>query len=88
MKQVVIENPIINSPFEEPNRHHEFDGDGNPTGEVKPGRRISNYFIPIAKPRKKTKQAQLFISPERGCENGGAEGWEAGRVSKRAQAAR
>jgi type III restriction enzyme len=37
MKQVVIENPVINSPFDEPQR----------------------YFIPIAKPKKKGKQAYL-----------------------------
>lgn len=28
MAQVVIENPVINSPFEEPKRHFIFDDDG------------------------------------------------------------
>jgi len=28
MKQVVIENPIINSPFEEPQRHFKFTDEG------------------------------------------------------------
>ena len=28
MNQVVIENPILNSPFEEPNRHFKFTEDG------------------------------------------------------------
>ena len=28
MSQVVIENPIINSPFEEPSRHFKFDDEG------------------------------------------------------------
>ncbi len=28
MKAVVIENPIINSPFEMPRRHFKFDDDG------------------------------------------------------------
>jgi type III restriction enzyme len=55
VKQVVIENPILNSPFEPPNRHYKFDDDGI-TDEIAPGRRPSSYFIPIAAPRKKVKQ--------------------------------
>jgi len=55
MKQVVIENPVINSPFCEPTRHFRFTDDGI-TNEIEGGRRISSYFIPIAQPRKKGKQ--------------------------------
>ena len=58
MPQVVIENPIINSPFEEPKRHFRFDEQGI-TNQIDPTRRISQYFVPIAKPRKKTKDKQL-----------------------------
>ena len=50
MKQVVIENPVINSPFEEPQRHFGFDEEGI-TGNIEPGRRDSCYFGPIARPR-------------------------------------
>ena len=50
MKQVVIENPIINSPFEEPARHFRF-ADQGITNEVVDGRRISSYFVPIARPK-------------------------------------
>ena len=57
MKQVVIENPIINSAFSEPTRHFRFDDEGI-TNEIVEARRISHYFIPIAKPKKKGKQAQ------------------------------
>jgi type III restriction enzyme len=57
MKQVVIEDPILNSPFEEPRRHFRFDDDGI-TDEVVCERRPNSYFIPIAKPRKKSKDAQ------------------------------
>jgi type III restriction enzyme len=60
MKQVIIENPVINSPFEEPQRHHEFDADGGPTGNILEGRRVSSYFVPIAQPRKKAKQGLLY----------------------------
>ena len=55
MKQVVIENPIINTPFREPTRHFRFTDDGI-TNEIEDGRRVSSYFIPIAQPRKKGKQ--------------------------------
>lgn len=51
MSQVVIENPIINSPFEEPTRHFKFDDEGI-TNEQAEGRRISSYFVPIARPKK------------------------------------
>lgn len=55
MKQVVIENPVLNSPFGEPNRHFRFDDDGI-TDEVIAGRRISSYFVPIPRPKKRGKQ--------------------------------
>lgn len=52
MRQVVIENPIINSPFSEPERHFKFD-DAGITSEVVEKRRFSSYFIPI--PRAKNR---------------------------------
>jgi type III restriction enzyme len=57
MSQVVIENPIINSPFDEPTRHFRFADEGI-TNEVVDGRRISSYFVPIARPKKKRGAAQ------------------------------
>ena len=59
MKQVVIENPIINSPFLEPQRHYRFSDDGI-TDEIVEFRRASSYFIPIAKPRKKGTQQKTL----------------------------
>jgi type III restriction enzyme len=58
MNQVIIENPIINSPFEEPKRHFKFDDSGI-TNEIVESRRTSHYFIPIAKPKKKNKQIEI-----------------------------
>jgi type III restriction enzyme len=52
VRQVVIENPIINSPFDEPLRHFRFSDEGI-TNEIDNGRRPSSYFVPIAKPKKK-----------------------------------
>lgn len=63
MSQVVIENPIINSPFGEPDRHFRFSDDGI-TNDIDQGRRPSSYFVPIAKSKK--KGANRIISPLRG----------------------
>lgn len=58
--QVVIENPILNSPFREPTRHFKFDDDGI-TNEIVESRRISSYFIPIPKPKRRgASQASLY----------------------------
>ena len=55
MAQAIIENPVINSPFAEPERHFRFTEEGI-TDEIVQGRRVSSYFIPIARPKKKGKQ--------------------------------
>jgi len=55
MATVNIENPILNSPFEEPNRHFKFDDDGI-TEEIVSNRRPSAYFLPIPQQKKKGKQ--------------------------------
>ena len=64
MKQVVIENPVINSPYDEPKRHFKFTEEGI-TDEIIEGlRRPSSYFIPIARPRSRGRQAQLHLDTE------------------------
>jgi hypothetical protein len=55
MADALIENPILNSPFVEPDRHFKFTDEGI-TNEIVDGRRSSSYFIPIARPKKKGKQ--------------------------------
>jgi type III restriction enzyme len=61
VSQVVIENPIINSPFDEPTRHFRFDDEGITNEEVK-GRRVSHYFVPIARSKKRngTTEQKIF----------------------------
>ncbi|MSU80423.1 MAG: restriction endonuclease subunit R [Gemmataceae bacterium] len=59
MKQVIIDNPIINSPFEEPARHFRF-VENNITEHLDDGRRVSSYFVPIAQPKKRHQQTPLF----------------------------
>jgi type III restriction enzyme len=54
-----IENPILNSPYDEPDRHWKFDDEGI-TNEVVKGRRRSEYFMPIpASKRRGGAQAEL-----------------------------
>ncbi len=60
VKQVIIENPIINSPFSEPERHFRFDDDGI-TNDIVESRRKSHYFSPIPKPKKNDKQLELDL---------------------------
>ena len=55
MAQVVIENPILNSPYEEPTRHFRFSDEGI-TNEIVDARRVSSYFMPIPAAKKKGKQ--------------------------------
>jgi type III restriction enzyme len=61
MADTIIENPIINSPFEEPKRHFRFDDNGI-TNDIVEHRRVSAYFMPIAKPKK--RGAQLAFDTE------------------------
>ena len=51
--QVVIDNPILNGPFEEPQRHFAFDDQGI-TDWIDDGRRPSSYFLPIPKAKRPT----------------------------------
>jgi hypothetical protein len=49
VSQVVIENPFINSPFDEPSRHFRSTDEGITDEEVV-GRRVSHYLVSIPKP--------------------------------------
>ncbi|QEO16274.1 restriction endonuclease [Agromyces intestinalis] len=46
-----LANPIVNSPYEEPQQHFVI-GPNGPTGELAAGRRPSEFFIPVPKPKK------------------------------------
>lgn len=58
MSQVVIENPILNSPFAEPSQYFKFSNEGI-TNEIVEARRVSAYFVPIPKPKKQGKQLEF-----------------------------
>ena len=59
MPAVTIENPILNSPYAKPTRHFRFSQEGI-TDEIVDARRISQYFIPIAPPKKKGPKQLTF----------------------------
>lgn len=52
-----FENPILNSPYSEPSRHHPLDSDGQPLNEPpRDGRRKSELITPVPKARKKKRK--------------------------------
>jgi type III restriction enzyme len=53
-----IDNPVINSPFAEPARHFKV-VDGQVTGAIEDGRRPSEFFVPVPRPRKASPQLAL-----------------------------
>ncbi len=59
MKQIVIENPILNSPYAEPGRCFRFSDEGI-TNEIVEARRASSYFVPIPQAKKKNPKQLAF----------------------------
>ena len=58
MTETFYEQPILNSPYEEPTRYHALDEDGQPTDNPPiAGRRRSELITPVPKPRKRRKKA-------------------------------
>jgi type III restriction enzyme len=64
------EEPILNSPYEPPSRHHALDEDGQPTDQPPvSGRRPSRLIIPVPKPKKKSAspdQGNLVLADAKG----------------------
>jgi hypothetical protein len=63
MPPVIIDNPILNSPYREPTRHFRFDASNQITSTIDEGRRDSSYFLPVAAPKKRGAPG-LFDDPE------------------------
>ena len=53
-----IENPVLNSPFQEPLRHFRFDDQGI-TSDIVSGRRPSSYFVPVPEARRRDGQLAM-----------------------------
>ena len=67
MTKTTIENPVINSPYVEPAQHFLTSSDGEVTGEIDPRRRPSEFFVPVARPKKLSGQLSMdaFGGPRR-----------------------
>lgn len=57
MSDAFFKNPILNSPYEYPNRHWELDNDGQPTQQIIDSRRIADFITPIPKAKKRKGKA-------------------------------
>lgn len=70
MHPTFFEQPILNSPYEVPTRHHALDNDGQPLDQPPvEGRRRSELITPVPKPRKQQKKAgkdqASFVLPDK-----------------------
>ena len=62
-------HPILNSPYERPQRHWELDSQGQPTQQVLDRRRRAEFITPIPKPKKRKKarqQAEMVFDEGKG----------------------
>ena len=53
-----FEQPVLNSPYERPNRHWELDETGQPTQQIVEHRRPAEFVSPIPQPKKRKGSAQ------------------------------
>jgi type III restriction enzyme len=61
-----LDHPILNSPYERPTRHWEWDQHGQPTQKTLETRRRANFITPIPKPqkRKRADMQEAFVFDE------------------------
>ena len=68
MSDLFFERPVLNSPYEKPDRYWELDADGQPTQKIVGTRRPADFITPIPKPRKRKgrseQQAALVFDEE------------------------
>jgi type III restriction enzyme len=57
MANPFFEHPILNSPYQCPERHWELDADGQPTQKIIDARRRAEFITPIPKPKKRKAAA-------------------------------
>ena len=57
MANPFFEHPILNSPYQCPQRHWELDAQGQPTQQIIENRRRADFITPIPKPKKRRKES-------------------------------
>ena len=55
MNNPFFDHPILNSPYDCPERHWELDGEGQPTQQIIENRRRAEFITPIPRPKKLKK---------------------------------
>jgi type III restriction enzyme len=69
MSNPFFDQPILNSPYEHPQRHWELDAQGQPTQQIIEQRRRAEFITPIPKPRKRKRaqgQAEMVFDEGKG----------------------
>ena len=61
-----FEQPVLNSPYEAPARHWEFDDDRQPTGNINERRRPATFMSPVPRPRRGGVQPQMVFDEGQG----------------------
>ncbi|MCB1811006.1 MAG: DEAD/DEAH box helicase family protein, partial [Candidatus Competibacteraceae bacterium] len=72
MTNPFFEQPILNSPYDYPNRHWELDADGQPTQNILDSRRRAEFITPIPQAKKqkgKGQQTSLVMDEGLGLSN-------------------
>src|SRR5258707_5372469 len=66
MANPFFEHPILNSPYDCPQRHWELDAQGQPTQQIIENRRRAEFITPIPKPKKRKGSVvqQSFVFDE------------------------
>ncbi len=64
MSEPFFERPILNSPYEYPQRHWELDPSGQPTQAIVERRRRADFITPIPKPKKRSGAQQQITFDE------------------------
>lgn len=60
MSELFFEKPILNSPYEYPQKHWELDLEGQPTNQIVSQRRSAEFITPIPKPKKRRKTKDVL----------------------------
>ncbi len=69
MTNQFFDRPILNSPYQRPNRHWELDLAGQPTQKIIDSRRPADFITPIPKPKKqkgKARQKEMVFDEGKG----------------------
>lgn len=69
MSNPFFDHPILNSPYERPERHWELDEHGQPTQQIIENRRKAEFITPIPKPKKRKgsgAQAEMVFDEGKG----------------------